>query len=560
MKKIILILCLLLSANSQFLFAHGGEDHGEKKPEKITGKNYFTVTSVSDVFEMVFRYEPIEAGQEIKMKLFVSDFSTNKAIDSAKIEITCPDDDKLKFIVKQTDKGIYTIEGKFTENKKYTLIANISSGENIDLLTLEGIEVGKKLSLAEEDHPQASFDWKLLLYISFSFFVGILLTFFIFRKKQFSKQTMSIVLILLTISTSLNSPTIAFAHGGEDHGDDKKKTNVSMSDEFEVPKETQFLFDVRTAFSNYSQYNSILKLYGKVMPAVNGSAQIIAPQNGSIISLNVGIGEKVGKGQILAVVEQNLSTSEQVQLSTEKSNADAEYENAKKEYERLKSIQDIVAKKDFQQSEIRFNTAEANKKIFDNLSSGSSKLYVIKSPIEGVVDNFNLSIGQQVEQGQAMFNVYDTRKVKVEAQIYNKDLSKITEELNFSVERVQENHKSKSAKLITISNAVNPTNQSSQIILEIENEDGDFKPGQFVNVNVLAKTEQKELIVATSAISEINGMSVVFVHTTPEIFKVKYVLTGESNSENTVILKGLDENERVAAIGTYQMKSIYLNQ
>jgi cobalt-zinc-cadmium efflux system membrane fusion protein len=379
-----------------------------------------------------------------------------------------------------------------------------------------------------------------------------------YNHNTMKKIIVATLILLATVPLSVNENV--YAHGGEDHGGEKKQSNASISDEFDVPKETQFLFDVRTGVSNYSQYNSILKLYGKVMPATNGSAQIIAPQNGSIVSLNASIGQKVGKGQILAVVEQNLSTSEQVQVSTEKSNADAEYEGAKKEYERLKSIQDIVAKKDFQQSEIRFKTAEANKKIFDNLSSGSSKLYAIKSPIDGVVDNFNLSIGEQVQQGEQMFSVYDTRKLKIEAQIYGKDLNKISNDVKFSIELVQGDRKTISAKRIAFSNVVNPVNQSSQIILEIENEDGDFKPGQFVNVAVLAKTENKQLVVPTSAISEINGKPVVFIHHDPEIFKVVYVQLGESNSENTIVLKGLEEKERVVTSGTYQVKSIYLNQ
>jgi membrane fusion protein, heavy metal efflux system len=543
------------------LFASGGDDHEHKNeqtaPSEIIGKPYFTINSVSDVFEIVLRYEPIEANHKTTMKLFVSDFETNNSSDSAKIEITCADDSRLKFTVNQIEKGMYLIECVFPENKKYSLVANISDGNNADLMMLEGIEVGKKLPTSPDEPSKIPNQSHLgnILHLLAGLIIGIILMMFLRKMK---KTTAVILLLLLFIPADFNNTVDA--HGGEEHGDEKKKSNSSISDEFEVQKETQFLFDVRTAFSNYSEYNSILKLYGKVMPAVNGSAQIIAPQNGSIISLNAGIGQKVGKGQILAVVEQNLSTSEQVQVSTEKSNADAEYENAKKEYERLKSIQDIVAKKDFQQSEIRFKTAEANKKIFDNLSSGSSKLYVIKSPIEGVVDNFNLSIGQQMEQGHVMFNVYNTQKLKLEAQVFDKDLHKINKEVNFIVECVSENHKTKSAKLTAFSNVVNPVNQSSQIILEIENEDGDFKPGQFVNVDVLAKTEQKKLVVPTSAISEINGKPVVFVHNEPEIFKVVFVQLGESNIENTIILKGLDENERVVTNGTYQVKSIYLNQ
>lgn len=185
MKKIALLL--LLAISNQFVFAHGGEDHGEKKKEtNKPGRTYFTVNSVSDVFEMVLRYEPIDKEHPTQMKLFVSDFTTNKPIDSANIEITSPDNDKLKFVVKQIDKGTYTVEGTFPENKSYSLVANISAGDNADLMTLQGIEVGKKLSLPKEEEPTKSsfFSWQMLLVFLGGMLASFILLLFIFRKKK----------------------------------------------------------------------------------------------------------------------------------------------------------------------------------------------------------------------------------------------------------------------------------------------------------------------------------------------------------------------------------------
>lgn len=372
------------------------------------------------------------------------------------------------------------------------------------------------------------------------------------------KKIIIVLAILFAVALPISNNYQAFAHGGEDHGDEKKQTNGNgLTDEVEVLKETQFLFDIQTTSSSYTDYYSQVKLYGKIMPSINGSAQIIAPQNGFIVSLNVGIGESIGKGQVIAVIEQNLNASEQIQISTEKSNADAEYEAAKKEYERLKSIEDIVSKKDFQQTQIRYNTATINKKVYDNLTSNNSKLITIKSPIDGVVDNFNLAIGQQVKQGDNIFNVFDIKKLKIEAQIFDRDMSKITKDTKFFVDY---NHKTENARLVAFGNVVNPVNQSSQVILEIDNSEGLFKPGQFVNVNVMAQSDSKKLIVPTSAVTDINGKPVVFIHHEPEVFKVIYVQLGESNSETTVILNGLKANERVVTSGTYQIKSVYMNQ
>lgn len=188
MKKLAFILLFIIS--NQFVFAHGGEDHGEKKKESNkAGQTYFTLSSVSDVFEMVLRYEPIEAGHSAQMKLFVSDFSTNKAIDSAKIEITSPDNDKLKFTVNQTDKGTYIVEGTFPEDKSYNLVANISAGDNADLMTFEGIEVGKKISLPKEENAESSFfSWKMLFVFLGGMLFSVLFIWLFMRRKNYNKR------------------------------------------------------------------------------------------------------------------------------------------------------------------------------------------------------------------------------------------------------------------------------------------------------------------------------------------------------------------------------------
>jgi multidrug efflux pump subunit AcrA (membrane-fusion protein) len=85
---------------------------------------------------------------------------------------------------------------------------------------------------------------------------------------------------------------------------------------------------------------------------------------------------------------------------------------------------------------------------------------------------------------------------------------------------------------------------------------------QAVNVQVLGRSGgKKQLVIPTSALTDLNGKPVVFVHTDPETFKIHYVQPGSANGEQTVLLGGdVNENDRVVSVGTYQLKSIYLNQ
>ncbi|MFC7671042.1 hypothetical protein ACFQT0_29345 [Hymenobacter humi] len=117
---------------------------------------------------------------------------------------------------------------------------------------------------------------------------------------------------------------------------------------------------------------------------------------------------------------------------------------------------------------------------------------------------------------------------------------------------------------MVFSNAVNPVNQARQLILELDATAGSaYRAGQAVNVQVLGQSEsgKPRLVVPTSAVTDLNGKPVVFVHTQPEQFKIRYVQPGAKNGQQTVLLQGqVNENDRVVTAGTYQLKSIYLNQ
>jgi cobalt-zinc-cadmium efflux system membrane fusion protein len=317
---------------------------------------------------------------------------------------------------------------------------------------------------------------------------------------------------------------------------------------------------VRTALAGYSDTYSRATLYGTVTSAAGGEGRVVVPQTGRIVSLTTKVGQPVRAGQVLAVVDQTLDATQQIGLSTERANAQAELRAAQQDYARLQSIADIAARKDVIAAELRLRQARQNAAIL-NGQAGNRRVS-ITSPISGTVDVFNLAVGQQVSQGDELFRVLNPGKLRVEAQVFAQDLANITPDATFQVEGLQGQTGNAPARLVVFSNTVNPVNQARQLVLELENTAADlFRAGQAVNVQVLGRSGKKELVVPTSAVTDLNGKPVVFVHTEPEIFKIRYVKPGSATGQQTVLLEGeVNENDRVVTVSTYQLKSIYLNQ
>ena len=564
MKKLKIIIAIsLLIIQGVTINAHEGHDHGDKKKQSLVqGRSWFTVNSTSNTFEVVLRYSPIEANEESEMKLFLSDFETNVPIDSAKLTITCMEDKSVDFEVHYLEPGMFELHAVFPEEKAYTLAVNIIAADRADLMLIQNIEVGRKLTQVKEDEASGH-ALESILHVLLGMIVGALIV-LVFKRR---KKTVALTILMLLLVPA-NFMSNVYAHGGEDHGDQKEEMRPSSlaTDEVEILKETQFMFSLHTGYTEKTNYYTLLKLYGKIMPSLNGEARIIVPQNGAIVSLDAKIGYNVSKDQVLAVIEQNLTASEVIQIQNEKSNAIAEFESATKDYKRIKALEDVIARKELMTAQIRLENAVRNKRIYDNMSG---RMLTITSPIDGVVDNFNLAIGQQVVQGEQLFAIFNTKTLKVEAEIFDKDLHNLNHldtagirpDYTFSVECIQEkDHFSEYARLVSFGKTVNSVNQTSHVILELNNEHELFKPGQFANVEVRTKGKERRIVIPTSALSNINGKPVVFVHSSPEIFTVKYVKPGHSSADRTIILKGLEENERVVVQGSYRVKSIYLNQ
>jgi len=560
MKKLLIILLFL-----PFLgLAHGGEDHGGGAKSALpVAASYFTSVANSEQYELLLKYAPIKGGKDVSMHLYVSDFKTNKAIDDATIDISMAEDANQKFVAKHLEGGIYLVTGKFPANKAYSLNISINSSNGPDLMVLENVEVGKELHIAEIPHEEGLFSRNNILMVLVGMGIGAVIVLIVFGIRKRRIQPKYAATFLLLLSLPLSTTTIS-AHGGEDHGDGAKKPQAaSSSTTFTVPKETQFLFNILTVNTAKADFLGSSEFLGTVIPSTGGMAVIQSPQTGKIVSLRTTVGQKVSKGQVLAIIEQSIDAGTQVGLLTQRNNAEAEYNAAKAQYDRLKTISDIAAKKDVQEAEARFRSAESNRKLLRQLGSsgnGNSKLVSLVSPISGIVGSFNFSMGATVNAGETLFSVTNLSKVFIEAQIYSKDVQVLKNAREILATNSTDPSVKGKLKLVSTAQSVNDANQTQKYIFELTDAEGDFKIGQNISVRVFSGQTSSQLVIPNSAITEVNGKPAVFVKDSPESYTISYIQKGADNGSFTTILKGIKEGARIVDAGTYQMKTMYLNQ
>jgi hypothetical protein len=88
-KKTVLSVLLSILLSSVFLassFAHGGEDHGEKKVVAPTGQMNVKVAD-TDAVEVVVKYPTPKPAEELSLLVYLTDVKTNAPVEGARLSL-----------------------------------------------------------------------------------------------------------------------------------------------------------------------------------------------------------------------------------------------------------------------------------------------------------------------------------------------------------------------------------------------------------------------------------------------------------------------------------------
>ena len=553
-----LIIQFLLGLLPVLAWAHGGEDHGDAKKTVASPTSYFSSEAVSEIYELLLKYNPIVPGKESTLRLYLSEYNSNKPIDSAKLEITVAGNPNIKITAVRLDNGVFELNAIFPEKKAYNLVININSYAGIDLIQLNNIEAGKELAApATETIPHSHWYSSNWFFGLIGLLIGLLVMFFV-NKRRSRKMIAGAIILFCLLPTAAYNPVSA--HDGHDEAGAKKSGGSSTT--FMVEKETQFLFNILTQKISTGDFNESSVLLGTVTAAPQGRAVIQSPQAGKIVSLRVAPGQRVGKGQVVAVIEQQVDAGTQISITSQSNTVNAEYEAAKAQYERLKAIEDIAAKKDITEAKARYESAKKNKALFDantGKNTGSTKAITLTSPVSGVVGTFNYAIGAVVSGGETLFEITNLDQVFVEAQVFTADVEKMKSATAFTTSSSSDTSTYR-MKMISTAQSVNTGNQSQKVVFEIVNPKGQFKIGENVNVRMTGSSVVRQVVIPNEAITDVNGKPAIFIKDNAEQYSISFILKGNSNDKFTVIGKGAEEGERIVTANVYQMKMMYLNQ
>jgi hypothetical protein len=143
-----IVLALLVATGRHEAVAHGGEDHGEAAPAASStpgaAENLLLTDGVSDYFELVFKYPPPSPGEETEVRLYLSDYATNRPLEDASYQFAfTPSDATVSQAPVMVSAGIYRMKVRFARDTVYRMVATISAAGRTDFVEVRNIYAGE---------------------------------------------------------------------------------------------------------------------------------------------------------------------------------------------------------------------------------------------------------------------------------------------------------------------------------------------------------------------------------------------------------------------------------
>lgn len=295
-------------------------------------------------------------------------------------------------------------------------------------------------------------------------------------------------LTVLLIATT--APQKLFAHGGA------IATGGGGGGPVTLTKVQQESIGLQTDKADFRSIDTVLLLNGSVKVDPNRQAHVTTRISGRVETLLVSVGDRVEKGQKLAVIQ-----SRQV--------------------------------------------------------GDPPPLVEVVAPISGVINERGVSLGDAVEPNTELFHIVDLSQVIAVGQVYEEDVSKVKQEQTARVTALSYATNEFAGKVTFIGLELDPETRTLPVWLTVDNPDGKLRAAMFVKVSVLLAKNSDVLTVPKTAVLEDGGEKFVFVRTGDTFNRVD-IQIGAEDDRNVEIKDGLVPDDEVVIQGQRELFTAWL--
>ena len=303
-----------------------------------------------------------------------------------------------------------------------------------------------------------------------------------------------------------------------------------------------------------------LLLPGEIRLNEDRTSHVVPRLAGVVESVSANLGQVVKKGQVLAAIASPTASEQRSELQT----AQKRLALAKTTYEREKKLweQKVSAEQDYLQakqalSEAEVAVANANQKLsalgLSTSSVSGLNRIELRAPFNGIVIEKHLSLGEAVKEDAAVFTISDLTQVWAEINVPAKDLPSVRVGEKVTI-KATSFEASATGTVAFVGALIGEETRTAKARVVLENPKGAWRPGLFVNVEVVSEETAAPVTISADAVQNVGEKPVVFLKVNGG-FIAQPVKLGRSDGKRIEVLQGLKSGMSYASSGSFVVKS-----
>ena len=286
------------------------------------------------------------------------------------------------------------------------------------------------------------------------------------------------------------------------------------------------------------------------------TAAVLAPLSGRLIALKVALGDRVSRGQVVAIID----SPDLAQAYTDNEKAAEAFKLNQKNLERqeaqnklgVASDRDLdQAKSDYSQAAAEYTRTQAHLKTLGATASAksASRELSVAAPVGGSVTALNVAPGNMInDPTQPLMTIADLSTIWVTAMVPETDIAGVAKNQDAQVTLAAYPDRVLQGKVLFLSDVIDPDSRRGKIRIAFANRDYALKPNMFATV-VLSGGSRSLVVLPSSALLMNNDRTSVFVATAPWTFERRNVDAQLEEGSSVAIRSGVSAGEQVLVKG-----------
>lgn len=357
-------------------------------------------------------------------------------------------------------------------------------------------------------------------------------------------------------------------HGRAEGSDENAQANASRVTLSEAQIEAAGIVLAR-AEGGVLQHHFLVP--GSIVSDSNRIARVAVRLLGTVAELRKGLGDPVGKGEIVAVIESREVADAKSEYLAARLTSDLQQTLAA----RLKTLLETRATSENDYLRARLTAQEAQIK----LDSSRQKLFALglteaeitalpnepvealrklalRSPIKGRVAERRVDLGGLVgREGQEseLFVIVDLDRVWADLAVSPADVSKVRDGDEIEISAGADGRKAK-ARITFISPLLDRETRSARVIASVMNADHAWRPGSYITAEIPLGGAPAPVLIPKAAVQTVKSEPVVFVRE-GAAFEARKIKMGREDDDQVEILSGLAAGEMIAVANSFTLKA-----